>query len=95
MSNMSNLTTPLLYSPSRERNEAKYGYLSTPQCICCKKPLNEGTYYSVHMGVYGDLFDVSLDENLVEELTGQPSQGWFEIGKSCAKKFPSNFIMKG
>lgn len=91
---MSNLTTPLIYSPSREKNEDKYGYTDGSQCICCMKPL-VGEYYSVHMGVYGDLFDVSLDENLVEELTGQPSQGWFEIGKTCSKKFPSNFIMKG
>ena len=92
---MSNLTTPLLYSPTREKNEYKYGYLSTPQCICCKKPLNEGTYYSVHMGTNCDLIDISVADVDVETLCGQESQGWFEIGKSCAKKFPSNFIMKG
>lgn len=87
------LTTPMVYSPARGKNEDKYGILSGPQCVCCMKPL-KGEYYGVHMGALGELIDTSIDEADVKRLTGQESQGWFDIGKTCSKKFESRFIFK-
>ena len=35
----------------------------------------------------------SVTEENCEELTGAESQGYFNVGNSCAKKMPKEFII--
>lgn len=81
------LVKSLYVSPVKERNEEKYGTLSTPQCICCMKPIKEENPLYVHMNT--DWMAVNpeiVTEANCAELTGADSQGCFEIGNDCAKK---------
>lgn len=87
------LTHELYESPSRERNEDKYGTLAGNQCICCMKPMKDGETKWVHMNTAWLAVDVSVSEENCRELTGADSQGCFNIGDSCAKKMPKNFIL--
>jgi hypothetical protein len=66
----------------------KYGYSAGPQCHCCGIPLKNDNYL-IHMTTDGTIVPANIDENLVEN-----SQGWFEIGPECKKKYPSEFIYK-
>jgi len=87
-----NFTTELYTSPQREKNEDKYGDLDN-QCICCMKPIKEGSYKMVHMNTSWKAVKNSVDENNCKELTGAESQGCFNIGNSCAKKMPKDFVI--
>lgn len=87
-----NLTHKLYESPHRDRNEEKYGHLSGNQCICCMKPLKDGETKWVHMNTDWLAVDKSVSEEECEALTGAGSQGCFNIGNSCAKNMPDNFI---
>ena len=87
------LTAELYESPSKDKNEEKYGHLSN-QCICCMKPMSEDdkTAKSVHMNTDWKAVHTSVEEEDCEKLTGAESQGSFPIGNSCAKKMPKGFV---
>lgn len=84
-------TYPLYQSPQRDANEEKYGHLSN-QCICCMKPMKEGETKTVHMNTNWVAVRKDIDEADCEKLTGAGSQGSFNIGNSCAKKMPKEFV---
>jgi hypothetical protein len=84
-------THPLNYSPSRERNMKKY-YGISKQCVACLKPMKEGETKMVHMNEDWLMVHKSISVNECKEKTGANSQGFFEIGNSCAKKHPKEFI---
>ena len=79
----------LYESPMKERNEEKYGYSSKNQCICCMKPMAEGETKMVHMNTDWKAMNVAKAEDVPSD---RESQGFFEIGNSCAKKMPKEFI---
>lgn len=87
-------TMKLYESPSKQRNEDKYGILAGPQCICCMKPIkNINNAYSVHMNTDWLAVNPLISEELVEAETGAQSQGCFDVGPECAKKM-KNFVIK-
>lgn len=85
-------THPLYESPQKERNEEKYGTLAENQCICCMKPMALGETKMVHMNNAWLAVSNDVTEENCFELTGAKSQGCYNIGNSCAKKMPKNFI---
>lgn len=87
------LTHPLYESPMKDRNEIKYGITGENQCICCSKPMAEGETLMVHMNTDWLAVSKEITEENCRELTDADSQGCFNIGNSCAKKMPSNFIL--
>jgi hypothetical protein len=78
-------TKPLYESPQLKQNMKKYGY-SDYQCICCGKPIKEGSKLYVHMNTDWLAVNPIIDEEKCRELTGADSQGCFPIGNDCAKK---------
>ena len=87
-------THKLYESPQREQNEEKYGTLGGNQCICCMKPMKEGETKMVHMNTKWVAVLNTINESDCEMLTGYESQGFWEIGNSCAKKMPKQFIFE-
>lgn len=85
-------TYPLYVSPVKEQNEEKYGMASGNQCICCSKPMKDTETKTVHMNTNWVAVRNDIDESRCLELTGADSQGSFNIGNSCAKKMPKEFI---
>lgn len=82
----------LYESPTKERNEKKYGEMCENQCICCYKPMRQGEVLWVHMNTDWKAVDTEkVTEENCEELTGATSQGCFPIGNSCAKKMEKRF----
>jgi hypothetical protein len=86
-------THPLYESPTKERNEEKYGVTDKNQCICCMKPMKDGETKMVHMNENWLAVSNDVTEESCKVLTGANSQGSFPIGNSCAKKMPKNFII--
>lgn len=86
-------TFPLYESPMRDKNEDKYGITAGNQCICCMKPMKEGETKTVHMNEHWVAVSNEVTEENCLELTGANSQGCFDIGNTCAKNMPSNFII--
>ena len=88
-----NLTHELYESPTKDRNEEKYGMTTGNQCICCMKPMAEGETKRIRMNEYWVAVrtDVKIEDYL--NLTGAQIQGEYEIGNSCAKKMPKEFII--
>jgi len=86
-------THKLYESPSRDKNEEKYGTISGNQCICCMKPMKEGEVSMVHMTTDWVAINVETDDKgyINEE---HQSQGCYPIGNSCAKKMPKEFVFK-
>jgi hypothetical protein len=78
-------TMQLYESPQKEVNEEKYGLLSD-QCVCCGKPMKEGKKLYVHMNTDWLAVHPTILEEEVLNITGSESQGFFPIGKACAKK---------
>ena len=86
------LTATLYESPTKERNERKYGTTDGYQCICCYRPMAvQGKM--VHMNTNWQAVHESVTEENCEELTGHESQGCFDIGNCCAKKMPLGFTL--
>ena len=85
-------THPLFQSSMRERNAKKYRGLSSNQCIVCLAPMREGEVKRVHMNEDWLMVKKGISAEDCKELTGSNSQGFFEIGNSCAKKHPKEFI---
>jgi len=83
-------TKELYESPSKEKNQQKYGD-NENVCVCCNKPTNEEIF--VHMSTDWKAVPSNISE---EELVknGMESQGLFPIGKSCAKKMGAKYIVK-
>ncbi len=77
-----------IYSDNHEDNIDKYGYSAGPQCHCCGIPLKNDNYL-LHMTTDGKIVPENVNEEDVED-----SQGWFEIGPECQKKYPSEYIYK-
>jgi hypothetical protein len=93
MKNFNPLLTGELYnSPSRDKNEAKYGIRSENQCICCMKPLKSGQFKMVHLNTNMNVVHKLVKSENCKELTGAESQGFFEVGNNCAKKMKNGFI---
>ena len=67
-------------------NMDKRGHECYNACILCGKDL-DGARAFVHMTVDGKLTDLS-----VNEIGETDSQGYFEIGSSCARKLPKSFV---
>jgi hypothetical protein len=77
----------LYKSPVKDRNEDKYGHLSSEQCICCMKPIKDVTSaFAVHMNTDWMVVHPSISEDLCAAETGADSQGCFDVGPECAKK---------
>ena len=86
-------THPLYESPQKEANEEKYGLTTENQCICCGKPMKDGETKMVHMNTNWLAVRNDISEDECKTLTGADSQGSFNIGNSCAKKMPKEFII--
>lgn len=87
-------TIELYESPVKERNEVKYGTLSSEQCICCMKPIKDGaSAFTVHMNIDWMVVHPSISEEDCLELTGANTQGCFDVGPECAKKM-KGFVTK-
>lgn len=86
-------TTKLYESPIKDRNEDKYGTLTSNQCICCMKPMKDGETKRVHMNEAWECVSNEVTYENCLELTGSETQGSYEIGNSCAKKMPKEFII--
>jgi hypothetical protein len=86
-------TTKLYVSPKREENEENYGYLAET-CVCCSRPLNSETCDRVHMNEHWLAVNIAIEEENCFQETGANTQGFFYIGKECAKKMPKEFIHK-
>lgn len=84
-------THPLTYTASRQRNAKKYGSVNY-QCVICLKPMKEGETKRVHMNEDWLMVRKDVPVEQCKELTGSNSQGFFEIGNGCAKKYPKDFI---
>lgn len=78
-------TYPIYTSPDKEKNEEKYGNGSNT-CVCCARPTTGNLF--IHATTDWKAVD-TLDEKEVPN-----SQGCFDIGSDCAKKFPKAFIFK-
>jgi len=63
------------------------GYENDNACIICGRPL-DGDVSFVHMTIDGNITDLPYDE-----VGEDNSQGYFKIGKTCAKKLPKSFLM--
>lgn len=81
-------TVPILRSSQYENNITRLGEHSDT-CICCGK--RTATNLTVHLTTDFEIVNTTK-EDLSEIDT--ISQGFFNIGKECAKKFPSEFIFK-
>lgn len=57
------------------------------------KPMKDGESKSVHMNTNWEAVLNTIDESNCLKLTGFESQGVFDIGNSCAKKMPKQFII--
>ncbi len=55
-------------------------------CLLCSSPVDSSKALWVHLTTAGEL--VAKDEELTE---GESSQGFFPVGKECAKHIPANF----
>jgi len=87
-------TIELYNSPKRDQNEKKHGILSESQCICCMKPIKNGSAsFTVHMNEDWQVVHPSISEEDCLELTGANSQGCFDVGPECAKKM-KGFVTK-
>lgn len=82
-------------SPSKEKNEEKFGFVASGiQCICCMKPIKEGSrYYEIHattdwMAVPYDTTEKELQE------AGLESQGVWGVGSACARRFRMEYLNK-
>jgi hypothetical protein len=78
-------------SPNKDRNMDKCK--SDNHCECCGKELKSKKTYSFHASTNWFALPVHLSE---EELAqnGIESQGWFEIGAGCKKKFPKGYTVQ-
>lgn len=85
------LEHPLYVSPVKERNIERDGEHSD-MCECCGKRMKEGEVKMVHMNTNWMAMDNSIKTEEDAKLHGFESQGYFNIGNSCAKKMPKNFI---
>ena len=83
----------LYESPRKEINEKKYKS-ATDSCICCGKPIESGDNISVHMNTNWEVMRNTIVTELDAITHGYVSQGYFSVGKSCAKKMDKNFIHK-
>jgi len=54
-------------------------------CVCCGRRLNITHKLHVHMNTNWVAVHPSIHEDQCEELTGHDSQGFWFIGKECAK----------
>lgn len=86
------LVTELYESAIKDRNDNKYGKTAGAQCICCSKPMKDGETKMVHMNTLWQAMHVSILTDADAEAAGFQSQGYFEIGNSCAKKMPAGFV---
>jgi len=93
MNNPTNLTAELYRSPSRDKNEDKFGVLSGNQCICCMRPMKDVEVNYVHMNEDWKAVQDNVTDKNCKELTGANSQGLFPIGSTCEKKMPKGFII--
>lgn len=75
-------------SPMLERNIDKYGH---DGCYCCGKPMKNEDLH-IHLSTSGYFVANDTPEDFNDEVVGE-SQGCFPIGKACAKKLPSNFVI--
>jgi len=87
------MTHPLYVSPMKDRNVKKYGFKDGNICVCCGKPMKSGETKMVHMNEDWLMVSNDIDDVRCKELTGANSQGYFNVGNSCAKKIPKNFII--
>jgi hypothetical protein len=85
-------TIDLYESPKREQNEDKFGTLASNQCICCMKPMKEGETKMVHMNTSWQVMPNTIKTTEDAEKFGFESQGFWEVGNSCAKKMPKEYI---
>ena len=57
------------------------------------KPIKKGETKMVHMNESWLSVSIEIEEKDCKELTEHNSQGCFQIGNSCAKKMPKQFIL--
>lgn len=81
-------TAEIYESPIKERNVEKYGYCQN-QCECCGKPLTANAYY-FHASTDWEALPLSATDSEIS-AAGLESQGTFNVGASCAKKFPKGY----
>lgn len=81
----------LYVSPVKERNIERDGE-HADMCECCGKRMKEGERKQVHMNTNWMAMHNSIktDKDAIEK--GFETQGYFNIGNSCAKKMPKEFI---
>lgn len=84
-------THPIYESPIKERNIEKNGYQDN-QCECCGKLMKEGSKrFYFHANTNWEAMPINATDEEIEKA-GFESQGTFDVGSSCAKKFPKEFI---
>lgn len=81
-------TIPFIQTDSFDKNIQKYGY-NDNTCECCGKPM-KGVKYGIQTIEGPDVIPANVTQ---EELdaSGLVSQGFFQIGSSCIKKYPKAY----
>jgi hypothetical protein len=86
-------THPFHKSTERDRNRKRFKEGSGNFCICCYRPMKEGETKMLHMNEDWYIVSNEVTQENCKELTGANSQGMFNIGNSCAKRIPKEFVM--
>ena len=81
-------TIPFIKTDSFYKNIEKYGY-NHNTCACCGKPL-KGIKYMVQTIEGPDVIPADVTQEQLDEA-GLVSQGAYQIGGSCIKKYPKAY----